>query len=90
MATTAIGMRPATRVPHSAQRLKVVAVGGSGAAIVLFGVAAVLGVVVPGDDGVDAVEIGFLAAFLSFALVGGLVAWHRPTNPVGWLLLATG
>ena len=56
----------------------------------LFGVAAALGVAVPGDDGVDAVEIGFLAAFLSFALVGGLIAWHRPGNPVGWLLLATG
>ena len=90
MAATAIGARPPTSALLSAQRLKPVAVGGSAVAIVLFGVAAALGVAVPGDDGVDAVEIGFLAAFLSFALVGGLIAWHRPGNPVGWLLLATG
>lgn len=26
----------------------------------------------------------------AFAVCGGLVAWHRPHNPVGWLLLADG
>jgi signal transduction histidine kinase len=25
---------------------------------------------------------------LSLAVAGGLIAWHRPRNPVGWLLLA--
>src|SRR5262245_52107502 len=26
----------------------------------------------------------------SFAFCGLLIAWHRPRNPVGWLLLADG
>ncbi len=27
---------------------------------------------------------------LAFAVCGGLLAWHRPRNPIGWLLLAAG
>ncbi len=27
---------------------------------------------------------------LSFAACGGLIAWHRPGNPVGWLLIVDG
>jgi hypothetical protein len=34
-----------------------------------------------------AVGIVFIAAF---ATVGALLAWRRPTNPIGWLLSATG
>ncbi|MEV6489379.1 sensor histidine kinase [Actinoplanes sp. NPDC051633] len=81
MTTTAVRMSPARRW---------LAVTGAAAATAFFGTAATLGLALPGDDGVDAAEIAFLAAFLSYALVGGLVAWHRPGNPVGWLLLATG
>src|ERR1700761_9277519 len=27
---------------------------------------------------------------LTFPVCGGLLAWHRPRNPIGWLLLAAG
>ncbi|MGK5681265.1 sensor histidine kinase [Actinoplanes sp. URMC 104] len=74
----------------SGSALRWIAVSSAGAAAALFAAAATLGLLVPGDDGVDAREIAFLAAFLTYALVGGAVAWHRPANPVGWLLLATG
>ncbi|MDX1621980.1 MAG: hypothetical protein R3320_13365 [Nitriliruptorales bacterium] len=33
---------------------------------------------------------GFAAVFLSFALTGGIVAYHRPDNLTGWFLLAIG
>jgi hypothetical protein len=32
---------------------------------------------------------GELAMALPFAVVGGVVAWRQPRNPVGWLLIAT-
>jgi hypothetical protein len=31
--------------------------------------------------------LGQAALFLSFALVGVVVAWHQPRNPMGWVLL---
>lgn len=27
---------------------------------------------------------------LTFAICGGVIAWHRPTNPIGWLFIADG
>lgn len=30
-----------------------------------------------------------VAAFLPIAAVGFVVSWHRPRNPIGWLLIAT-
>lgn len=35
-------------------------------------------------------EIGYIFAFVLFALVGCLVVWHRPHNPLGWLLALGG
>ncbi|HEX9505503.1 MAG TPA: GAF domain-containing sensor histidine kinase [Acidimicrobiia bacterium] len=32
----------------------------------------------------------FMASFLSLALAGSLLAWRRPANAVGWLLVAMG
>ena len=43
---------------------------------------------VPRDNA--AVEAAFVLAFVIQAAVGALVAWHRPGNPVGWLLLSMG
>ncbi len=43
-----------------------------------------------GGDATDWVEVGFLLAFLFAALVGSLIGWQRPANPLGWLLLAMG
>jgi hypothetical protein len=31
--------------------------------------------------------LGKVAVFLSFAVVGVIVAWHQPRNPMGWVLL---
>jgi hypothetical protein len=31
--------------------------------------------------------VGQVAVFLSFAVVGVIVAWHQPRNPMGWVLL---
>jgi hypothetical protein len=31
--------------------------------------------------------LGQVALFLSFAVVGVVVAWHQPRNPMGWVLL---
>jgi hypothetical protein len=31
--------------------------------------------------------LGQAALFLSFAVVGMIVAWHQPRNPMGWVLL---
>ena len=27
--------------------------------------------------------------FVAFAVVGVVVAWHRPRNPIGWLMLSS-
>jgi two-component system, NarL family, sensor kinase len=32
-------------------------------------------------------DLGQVAAFLAFAAVGVVVAWHQPRNPMGWVLL---
>ena len=32
--------------------------------------------------------LGIVVLMTPFALVGALVAWHQPRNPIGWLLLA--
>ena len=31
--------------------------------------------------------LGLIALFLSFGVVGVIVAWHQPRNPMGWILL---
>ncbi len=38
----------------------------------------------------DASMAGMVVLNLTFASVGALVAWRRPTHPIGWLLLASG
>ena len=38
----------------------------------------------------DLLEIAYITAFLLFALVGCLLVWHRPSNPLGWLLTLGG
>ncbi|MFI0451579.1 histidine kinase [Actinomadura sp. 6N118] len=38
----------------------------------------------------DTFVVSNSAIGLSFALCGLLIAWHRPRNPLGWLLLADG
>jgi hypothetical protein len=34
-------------------------------------------------------NVGQAATFLPIAAVGFMVAWHRPRNPIGWLLIVT-
>lgn len=38
----------------------------------------------------DLLEIGYIFAFLLFALVGCLIVWHRSHNPLGWLMTLGG
>jgi two-component system, NarL family, sensor kinase len=42
------------------------------------------------DEALDAFTATNALMGASFALSGVLVSWHRPANPVGWLLLADG
>jgi hypothetical protein len=34
-------------------------------------------------------NVGQVVTFLPIAAVGFMVAWHRPRNPIGWLLIVT-
>ena len=38
----------------------------------------------------DLLEIAYISAFLLFTMVGCLLVWHRPKNPLGWLLTLGG
>ena len=42
------------------------------------------------DKGSEGVEVFFFLTFLTYAVVGALVASRRPRNPVGWLFCAVG
>jgi two-component system, NarL family, sensor kinase len=53
-------------------------------------VAMLAGVVVAGlaeHRGLQLSRLAEIALFLSFGLVGVIVAWHQPRNPMGWVLL---
>ncbi len=42
------------------------------------------------DQALDAFVVSNVVLGLSFGLCGSFVAWHRPTNPIGWLLAVAG
>ncbi len=42
------------------------------------------------DKALDAFVVSNVVLGLSFGLCGSFVAWHRPTNPIGWLLAVAG
>ncbi|MDQ3716920.1 MAG: hypothetical protein M3381_13050, partial [Actinomycetota bacterium] len=42
------------------------------------------------DDAVESFVVTNCAMGLAFPISGVLIAWHRPRNPIGWLLLAAG
>ncbi|GII57822.1 hypothetical protein Pth03_62110 [Planotetraspora thailandica] len=66
------------------------AAGLLGASVVLFFVTAFGAGLVSAVDAPSTADIIWFAGFLAFPLVGGLIAWHRPENRVGWLFLAVG
>lgn len=83
-------MAIATAGAMTSRRRRVAAVGTAVAAA-LYAATLGLSLTLPRGAGrIDAVEAGYLFAFLLFAVVGGVVAGHRPANPVGWLFLAAG
>jgi signal transduction histidine kinase len=83
---TAGAARNGSRSP----RQRFAAVGTAVAAALYAATVLLSAVLLRGRDRMDAVEAGYLFAFLLYAVVGGVVAWHRPANPVGWLFLAAG
>ncbi|GAA4560756.1 sensor histidine kinase [Planotetraspora kaengkrachanensis] len=66
------------------------AAGLLGVSVVLFAVTAFGAGLLSAVDAPTAADIIWFAGFLAFPLVGGLIAWHRPENRVGWLFLAVG
>ena len=42
------------------------------------------------DAGSEGVEVFFVVTFLTYAVVGALIASRHPRNPVGWLFCAVG
>jgi two-component system NarL family sensor kinase len=58
------------------------------AVLVLLLAAAVIPLAVAARQGVF-YNVGQVATFLPIAAVGFMVAWHRPANPIGWLLIVT-
>ena len=68
-------------------------IGGLAALIVAEAVGAVVLSAVAGWDfakALDSFVVSNVVLGLSFGLCGALVAWHRPSNPVGWLLTVAG
>jgi signal transduction histidine kinase len=57
---------------------------------VTYGHSAALGAGGPHEPGSILPLITTLAFVVSFASVGALLSWKRPSNPVGWLLSVTG
>jgi two-component system, NarL family, sensor kinase len=60
------------------------------AAELAIAVAAALAGDVSWADAVGSFTVTNGAMGLGFATCGGLLAWHRPGNPIGWLFLAAG
>jgi hypothetical protein len=58
------------------------------AALVLLLVLAVIPLTLVAHQGV-LYNLGQAGTFLPIAAVGFLVSWHRPRNPIGWLLIVT-
>jgi hypothetical protein len=71
-----------------ARRLRVVSAAIGLAVLVLLLAAAVIPLALAARQGV-LYNVGQVATFLPIAAVGFLVAWHRPRNPIGWLLIVT-
>ena len=60
----------------------------AGAAIVAVGLTLAAGWSF--SEALDAFVVSNVVLGLSFGLCGSFVAWHRPTNPIGWLLAVAG
>ena len=69
-------------------RLQVASAAIGLAVLVLLLAAAVIPLALAARQGV-LYNVGQVATFLPIATVGFMVAWHRPRNPIGWLLIVT-
>jgi hypothetical protein len=74
------------------RRPRLVAWSLAAIAIVLFALGVILDTLGSSTRGphLETTDIALFVAFLSYALVGALVASRQPGNPIGWLLLAEG
>ena len=79
LAPQALGGRRRLRASYAAIGL---------AALVLLLAIAVIPFTLAARQGV-LYNVGQVATFLPIAAVGFMVAWHRPRNPIGWLLIVT-
>ncbi|MEU9019779.1 histidine kinase [Actinomadura sp. NPDC048394] len=81
------------RDPHGrTRRRRVLSAALFGAAVgsALTGAACAAAAGMSFGEALDAFVVTNALIGVSFATCGVLVAWHRPRNPVGWLLLAAG
>ena len=75
------------RVSLLAWSLTGIAVAITAAELVLWGLNA--DSPVPSDFGSRWVELVDSSLFLLFPIMGSLIAWKRPGNPIGWMLAGT-
>lgn len=57
---------------------------------VLAGVGLILGVGWSWRDALNAFSLTNSVMGIAFAVCGAILAWHRPSNPIGWLFVANG
>ncbi|MEV6417959.1 histidine kinase [Kribbella sp. NPDC051718] len=82
---------PATPLVHAGTtRWLALILGGFGVSEVLAGVVLALVVGWSFDTALDSFLVTNGLMGLTFATCGAVIAWHRPTNPIGWLFIADG
>jgi len=81
------GRAPHTQVAARRSRLGSPAAVAGLAVLVLLLAAAVVPLALVARQGVLS-NLGQVVPFLPIAAVGMVIAWHRPRNPIGWLLIA--
>ncbi|TCC55124.1 two-component sensor histidine kinase [Kribbella pittospori] len=74
----------------TSRRLLAGGLGAFAVAEVVAGVAIAVAIGLSWSEAVDAFVVTNGLMGLTFGLCGAVIAWHRPSNPIGWLFIADG